>query len=173
MPLIRINARKQFNSNWCWATCAQMVLETYGFETGTSQTAVVSITTGGHVGNEQGSLREICAAVGKFSGQAVMLDQRERPLTVEELRIVMGAGGLVVVDRGGHMVILQGVGNTTSNVWVCDPDPAAPPKPGETGGDKQDYATFAEKWVRSGYVYAWKMKSGGSGGTLLPPDGTT
>jgi len=171
MPLIQVCARKQVNSNWCWATCAQMVLETYGFKEGTSQSAVVGAANSGHVENSQGTVIEVCGVVKKLSGSKVQMDRRERALTVEELRIVIAAGGLVVADIGGHMVLVQGVGDKTTDVFVCDPDSTKSPSAGELRGVRQKYDDIKANWLRSGYVYAYAVGEV-SKGSILPAEKT-
>ena len=162
MPLVKVLMRKQIGNNTCWAACAQMVLETYGYEQGTSQSAVVQEICG-TLQDFQGTPTEIGGVVARFSGKRVHMDQFERALTIEELKARLANKCLVVADVGRHVVIVHGVGNTSGKVWVSDPDGEKKPPAGDTGGQEIAYEEFVKNWKASAAVFSWESKDGASG----------
>ena len=166
MPLVNVKMRKQRGNNTCWATCAQMVLETYGYTEGTSQSAVIK-TILGTLADEQGTPTEVGGAVAKLSGKRVFMKQVDRALTIDELKALLSNSCVVVADVGSHVVLVHGVGNTSGKIWISDPDPMAQPKEGEERGAEVLHADFLKKWKCSAAVVSWQGKNGGAGSTDL------
>lgn len=164
MPLVNVLMRKQIGNNTCWAACAQMILETYGYDKGTSQSAVVKEICG-TLQDFQGTPTEIGGVVSRLSGKRIHMHQFDRAMTIDELKAHLSNSCLVVADVGRHVVIVHGVGNTSGKIWVSDPDGGKLPAAGETKGREIAYDDFASSWKSSAAVFSWESASGGSGST--------
>ena len=141
-----------------------MVLETYGYEQGTSQSAVVKGICG-TLQDFQGTPKEIGGIVARLSGKRIHMDQFNRALTIDELKARLANKCLVVADVGRHVVIVHGVGSTSGKIWVSDPDGGKKPAAGDTGGQEVAYDEFAKNWKATAAVFSWESNDGGGGST--------